>query len=207
MTLLFPPLSAAPAAVRPADGRAEVLARLGDLRGRPLPAGGGPARGVLAVLGGVAPPDCGLRILQGRPGPGGSVRLAQDVDLAPAEDSLALPFGLSPLAWSLRRLVLVAWAGPPSAPVLLASAGLDPALLPPEVARRFREDHAEIRSAASAVRDKAGALLLVRGGRFWLRSAAAEALLGDDVAPLRLLVRDHRPPVPPTGCAQDDLFG
>jgi hypothetical protein len=91
--------------------------------------------------------------------------------------------------------------------VLLASAGLDPSLLPLEVARRFREDHAEIRSSASVVRDKAGALLLVRGGRFWLRSAAAEALLGDDVRSLRLLVRDHRPPVPPTGGTQDDLFG
>jgi hypothetical protein len=133
--------------------------------------------------------------------------LAQDVDLAPSEDSLVLPFGLSPLAWSLRRLVLVVWTGSSSAPVLLASAGLDPALLPPEVVRRFREDHAEIRSAAPSVREQAGALLLARGGRLWLRSAAAEALLGNDVALLRLLVRDHRPPLPPAGGIQDDLFG
>ena len=39
------------------------------------------------------------------------MRLLQDVDLVGAVPFL--PFGLSPLAWMLRHLFLVAWTGPP----------------------------------------------------------------------------------------------
>lgn len=206
MSLLFPAIPVAPAADRPPEDRAEALERLRAARGRPLPAAGGPARGVLAVLGGAAPPDLVLRILPARPGPGGAVRLSQDVDLVGADPSLSLPFGLSPLAWTLRRLLLVAWTGPASAPALLAAGGVGEAGLPAGVLARFRLDHAEIRSAPPGMLAEAGALLVRRGGRILLRAPAAEGLLAGDAGPLRLLVRDHRPPAPPAPGGQADLF-
>jgi len=207
MSLLFPPVPAAAPASTLSEGRADAIARLRAARGRPLPSGGGPARGILDLLGGAAPPDAALRILQARPGPGGSVRLAQDVDLVAVDPSLDLPFGLSPLAWTLRRLVLVAWTGSYSAPVLLAAGGIGETALPPQVLAHFRLDHAEIRSTPSERIAEAGALLVRKGGRICLRAPAAEGLLAGDPDPLRLLVRDHRSPAPPSGMRQADLFG
>mgnify|MGYP005847848311 CR=1 FL=1 len=207
MSLLFPPVPAAAPISTLSEGRAEAIARLQAARGHHLPAIGDPARGVLELLGGAVPPDAALRILQARPGPGGSVRLAQDVDLVAAEPSLDLPFGLSPLAWTLRRLVLVAWTGPSSAPVLLAAGGLRETALPPQVLAYFRKDHAEIRSTHPERMGEAGALLVRKGGRVCLRAPAAEGLLAGNPVPLRLLVRDYRSPAPLTEMRQADLFG
>jgi len=207
MSFLFPPVPASALASTLSEGRADAIARLRAARGRPLPSGRGPARGILDLLGGAAPPDAALRIFQARPGPGGSVRLAQDVDLVSADSSLDLPFGLSPLAWTLHRLVLVAWTGPSSAPVLLAVGGIRETVLSPRVLARFRLDHAEIRSTPSERIAEAGALLVRKGERICLRAPAAEGLLAGDPNPLWLLVRDHRSPTLPSGIRQADLFG